>query len=138
MPFNLAGAKKAILIECRKLGIDDETRHDIIRNVGKVASGSTKDMSASAARRVLDHLRRLAGAPNEWAFIDQAAEDKRPLLRKICATCRALGAGKAYAEGVARRQHGVDRHLEMMSASELQAVIGALARTQSYRDKTHG
>lgn len=133
MPFDLPGAKKAILIECRKLGIDDDTRHDIIRNVGKVASGSTKDMGASAARRVLEYLRRLAGAPNEWAFIDTAAEEKRPLLRKICATCLSLGVGKAYAEGVARRQHGVDRRLEMMDTRELHAVAGALMRTQGHR-----
>lgn len=133
MTFDLPGARKAILIECRKQGIDDETRHDLIRNVGKVASGSTKDMGAEAARRVLDHLRRLGGAPNEWAFIDTAAEDRRPLLRKICATCRGMGVGKAYAEGIARRQHGVARHLEMMDMGELHAVAGALARTQAHR-----
>jgi len=133
MTFDLPGARKAILIECRKQGLDDDTRHDIVRNVGKVASGSTKDMGAEAARRVLDHLRRLAGQPNEWAFIDQAAEDKQPLLRKICATCRALGAGKAYAEGIARRQHGIERRLEMMDMGELHAVAGALAGTQAHR-----
>lgn len=133
MPFDLSGARKAIVIKCRQLGIDDETRHDIVRNIGKVASGSTKDMSADAARRVLAHLDHLAGKPNEWAFIDQAAEDKRPLLRKICATCLSLRAGKAYAEGVARRQHGVDRRLEMMDARELYALAGALMRTQGHR-----
>lgn len=130
VPYDLAGAKKAIIIECRKQGIDDETRHDLIRAVGQVASGSTKDMGADAARRVLNHLRRLAGEVNDWAFIDSAPADKQPLLRKICAVCRAMGVGKAYAEGVAQRQHGHARRLEMMSADELYAVAGALARTQ--------
>lgn len=133
MPFDLPGARKAIVIECRKQGIDDDTRHEIVRNVGKVASGSTKDMGAEAARRVLDHLRRIGGTPNEWAFIDTAAGDKRPLLRKICATCRGMGVGKAYAEGVARRQLGVERRLEMMDMGELYAIAGALARTQAHR-----
>jgi hypothetical protein len=133
MPFNLPAARKAIVIECRKLGLDDATRHDIVRNVGKVASGSTKDMGAEAARRVLNHLRRLAGEANEWAFIDDAIEEKRPLLRKICATCRALGADKAYAEGAAKRQHGIERRLEMMSAAELKNVAAALANTQAHR-----
>ena len=72
---------------------------------------------------------------NEWAFIDAAAADKRPMLRKICAMCGAMQVGKAYAEGVARRQYGVDRRLEMMDAQELHGVTGALARTQKYRDK---
>lgn len=130
MAYDLAGARKAILIECRKQGIDDDTRHMLIREIGKIASGSTRDMGADAARRVLNHLRRLSGEANDWAFIDAAPEDKRPLLRKICAVCRAMGVGKAYAEGVAQRQHGHARKLEMMSADELYAVAGALARTQ--------
>lgn len=133
MPFDLANARKAIVIKCRQLGLDDDTRHDIVRNVGKVPSGSTRDMGADAARRVLAHLDHLAGTPNEWAFIDQAAEDRQPLLRKICATCRGMGVGKAYAEGVALRQHGVERRLEMMDTRELYALAGALARTQGHR-----
>ena len=97
------------------------------------AAPSPRSLRAEAARRVLDHLRRLGGTPNEWAFIDAAAEDRRPLLRKICATCRGMGVGKAYAEGIARRQHGVERRLEMMDMGELYAVAGALARTQAHR-----
>lgn len=129
MPYDLAAAKKAIFAECRAQRVDDDTRHMLIREIGKIESGSTRDMGADAARRVLNHLRRLSGEVNDWAFIDSAAEDRRPLLRKICATCRALGVGKAYAEGVAQRQHGHARKLEMMSADELYAVAGALART---------
>ncbi len=133
MPYDLNAARRAIFAECRKQQICEDDRHAIIREIGKVASGSAADMSADAARRVLDHLRRLAGAPNEWSFIDKAAEENRPLLRKICALCLSLGAGKAYAEGVAKRQHSVDRKLEMMSASELHAVAGALSRTQKFK-----
>ena len=43
-----------------------------------------------------------------------------------------MGVGRAYAEGVAKRQHGMARKLEMMDASELHAVVGALARTRGY------
>ncbi len=135
MAYDLAGARKAILIECRKQGIDDDTRHMLIREIGKIASGSTRDMGADAARRVLNHLRRMSGEGNDWAFIDNAAADFRPLLRKICATCRSMGVGKAYAEGVAKNQHGVERRLEMMSSSELHALAGALARTQRYKEQ---
>ncbi|MEW5836914.1 MAG: phage protein GemA/Gp16 family protein, partial [Pseudomonadota bacterium] len=72
---------------------------------------------------------------NEWAFIDRAAEDNRPLLRKVCAVCRAMKVGKTYAEGVAKRQHGVERRLEMMSNSELWILAGALERTRRYKVK---
>jgi phage gp16-like protein len=76
-----------------------------------------------------------AGRDNEWAFIDTAAAEKRPMLRKICAMCGAMQVGKGYAEGVARRQFGIARRLEMMDPHELHGVTGALARTQKYRDK---
>lgn len=133
MAYNLKGARIAILAECRKQGIDDDTRHALVRDVGCVASGSMSDVGAEAARRILQHLRR--GEGNEWAFIDRAAQDNRPLLRKICMVCRAMGVGKAYAEGVAKRQHRIERHLEMMSNTELWHLAGALERTRKFKVK---
>ena len=138
MPYDLSAARRAIFAECRKQGLDEDTRHAILREIGKVTSGSTTDMGGDAARRVLNHLRRLGGEANphqEWAFIDTAPEDKRPLLRKVCAVCRAMHVGKPYAEGVARRQHGVERRLEMMDLGELYALAGALERTRKSKDK---
>lgn len=117
-------------------GWDDDTYRDILfARTGKRSAG---ELDGPALARVVAALgvQKPKGGfkrPNEWAFIDTAAEDRRPLLRKICATCRALGAGKAYAEGVARNQHGVERRLEMMDMDELHAVAGALARTQTHR-----
>ena len=133
MAYNLAAARRAIFAECRKQGLDEETRHALVRDVGFVASGSMSDVGAEAARRILQHLRR--GEGNEWAFIDRAAQDNRPLLRKICMVCRAMSVGKAYAEGVAKRQHGIERRLEMMSYTELWHVAGALERTRKFKAK---
>lgn len=70
-------------------------------------------------------------APGEWDCIDRAAEEKKPLLKKIYMVCKSLGAGKHYAEGVARRQsEGVARKLEMMSRNELYRCAQALVNTQ--------
>lgn len=149
-PYNLAGARRAIHAECRARGMDEAARRQLIREVGRVVSGSTRDLGETAAKRVLDHLRR-TGAPadrmrsqaasewGEWAFIAQAAEANRPLLRKIAAVCGALGIAKGgqkpYAEGVARRQHGIERRLEMMSQPELWQLAGALERTRKFKAK---
>ena len=81
-----------------------------------------------------------AGTPatssQEWAFIARAAVEKKPLLRKIAATCTALDVGRGYAEGSARRQSGgVERRLEMCSTDELYRIAGALANTQRSRQK---
>lgn len=146
LTYNLTAARRAVFAECRAQGIDEETRHQIIREIGLVASGSSKDMGATACRRVIEHLRK-TGHPHPsrtrdnapWAFIDVAAVEKRPLLRKIRALCIDMGKSKAYAEGVARRQHeGVDRLLEMMNHEELRHVVGALERTRGWKGKAKG
>jgi phage gp16-like protein len=117
---------------------DDEYR-DILQAVSGKRSAADLDFTGLARA-----VAQLGGKPvrtgasedagSEWAFVHKSAEEKRPLLRKIVATCRALGHGRTYAEGVARRQSGgVSRRLEMMSYDELYKVAQALATTQRSR-----
>lgn len=119
-------------------GWDDETYRDIL--YARTGKRSAADLEGGALARLVAQLgeQKPKGGfkrDNEWAFIDRAAEDNRPLLRKICAVCRAMKVGKTYAEGVAKRQHGVERRLEMMSATELWMLAGALERTRRYKTK---
>lgn len=131
----------AIHIAADQLGMDTEDKNpdseyrSMLWTIARVRSAS--DLDWTGRKRVLEHLksRGASGKPNEWAFIDSAAADRQPLLRKVCAVCRAIKVGKAYAEGVARRQHGIERRLEMMNASEMWLLAGALSRTQRFKDK---
>lgn len=137
MAMDIAVARKAIHAECRRQGIDDDARRDIVRNVGKVASGSTRDVGASAAMRILVHLWATGGRPpNPWAFIDSAPADRQPLLRKICKLCREMRVGKDYAEGAARRANaipeGVAVRLEMLGYGQLWKTAAALQRTANW------
>lgn len=120
-----------------QLGLDDDTYRDMLWTIGRVRSAG--DLDHAGRRRVLEHLTSRGWKNdkpnNEWAFIDTAAQDKRPLLRKICAVCRDMKVGKAYAEGVAKRQHGIERHLEMMSYDELWLVAGVLNRTRNFKGR---
>lgn len=116
---------------------DDEYRDILFARTGYRSGG---DLDGAALARLVAQLgtQKPQGGfkrANEWSFIDKAAEDRRPLLRKICAVCRSMSVGKAYAEGVARRQHGIERHLEMMGADELWMVAAALSRTQRFKVK---
>jgi len=126
-----------IHIAKQQLGLDDETYRDMLWTIGRVRSAG--DLDHAGRRRVLEHLTsrgwKSDKPKNEWAFIKTAAQDKQPLLRKICAVCIDMKVGKAYAEGVAKRQHGIERHLEMMSHDELWLVAGALNRTRNYRGR---
>lgn len=116
---------------------DDEYR-DILFGLAGVRTAA--DLDLAGLSRVIAVLGKstvqVPQAPSEWAFIDRAVEAKRPLLRKICAVCRALGVGRSYAEGIVRPQDGnVHRRLEMMATDELYRVAQALVNTQRHRQR---
>lgn len=122
----------------KEQGWDDDTYRDIL--YARTGKRSAADLEGGALARLVANLgeQKPKGGfkrENEWAFIDRAVEDNRRLLRKICAVCRAMKVSKTYAEGVARRQHGVERRLEMMSNSELWILAGALERTRKFKSK---
>lgn len=121
----------------KEQGWDDDTYRDILyARTGKRSAAELEGPELARAVAALGAQKPPGGFKRdpEWAFIDTAAEEKRPLLRKICAVCRDMGVGRAYAEGVAKRQHGVERRLEMMDLGELYALAGALSRTQHSRE----
>lgn len=70
---------------------------------------------------------------NEWAWANEIAKDKARSIWKIRRLCKELGIAEgsqmAYAEGVAARQFGHERRLKMMTAQELNGLIGPLQRT---------
>ena len=118
----------------------DEEYRDILH--GLSGQRSAADLDFAALSRVVAVLgarsARVAASvtapPGDWDLIARATPEKRPLLRKIAATCTALGATRAYAEGVASRQSGgIERRLEMCSYDELYRIAIALANTQRSR-----
>lgn len=121
----------------RDLAMSDDAYRDILWSVARVKSSA--DLDQAGRSKVLDHFRACGWKPvakvNEWAFIENAAADRQPLLRKICAVCRSMDVGKAYAEGAAKRQHGIDRKLEMMDEGELWLLAGVLERTRKSKEK---
>ncbi|WP_300335585.1 phage protein GemA/Gp16 family protein [Accumulibacter sp.] len=132
-------ARRSLLarIHClrRDAGWSEDEYRDILQ--GRTGKRSAADLDFAALGKVIDQLAPLvasqvkARAANDWAFIDKASAEKRPLLRKVFAVCRALGAGRRYAEGIAKRQSGgVARRLEMMSYEELHKLVAALVNTQ--------
>lgn len=120
----------------RKLG-DDEYR-DILAGITARDGGTEKRSCADCTQEELERIASLLAAASgqpasqEWEWIRSAAEEKRPLLRKIAAVCTAIGRGKAYADGVASRQTGAKRILQLCSYTELTNVAAALVRTQRY------
>ncbi|MBL8396147.1 MAG: DUF1018 domain-containing protein [Candidatus Accumulibacter sp.] len=109
---------------------------------------SSTQLSLTRLRTALAHLRRLGFLPKradgqplparlaqEWAFVDNAAVPRQPLLRKILMLMRALpvvrGQQVAYVEGIARQMAGlgataIDKPLPMCDEFELRRIVVAL------------
>lgn len=128
----------------KQLGMDEETYRAMLMTVVGVAS--TKDLDFAGRRKVLDHLRAVGGqfkrparSAGEWAFVDHAAPANQPLLRKAIVLCRQLelakGGQRAYCEGIMRRQHQVERHMEMMDHGDLWMLVCALDRTLRFKTR---
>ena len=134
-------------IHCLKkeLAWSDDEYRDILQ--GMTGARSAAGLTLTALQMVAEDFAAMVrgkGRPvsrpepnpvqQEWGFIWRAAQEKRPLLRKVFAVCRAMGVGRTYAEGGAKKQSGgVNRKLEMMSYDELYKVAQALANTQRAR-----
>ena len=136
-PANRNKELAAIHTAKRDLGMADDAYRDIMWSVARVRSA--KDLDHAGRMKVLDHFKACGWKPkpkaNEWAFIDKAAADRQPLLRKICMVCRSMKVGKAYAEGAAKRQTGIERKLELMDQGQLWLLAGVLERTRKHKEE---
>lgn len=121
---------------------DDEYR-DILQARGGARSGADLDdvelarvVAALGDQRADERGQRI---DNEWTWVNTALAEKRDILWKIRRVCINLGIARgqqiAYAEGVAARIAGCERHLRMMSAGELWKLIGPLERTARYKQQ---
>lgn len=119
-------------------GWDEDAYRDIIEARTRTATHpgyrSAGDMPVPVLARLVADL----GNPgNEWAWVNKVAAEKQTLLWKIRRICLNLGIAHgqqiAYAEGVAARIAGHERHLRMMDAGELWKLIGPLERTARYK-----
>ena len=119
---------------------DDEYR-DILE--ARTGQRSAADLDDAALARVVAALGGQKSAPatrreNEWAWVNDAVPEKRAFLWKIRRDCINLGIKRggqvAYAEGVAARVFGAERHLRMMSATELWKLIGPLERSARHKE----
>lgn len=143
---NLALTLRAIRGDCKAFGIDDATRRDIMQREAGVTSSTQLDMAgANKVRAYINkHYRQKQG--DEWAFIDSAAEDRQPLLRRIIVFCRDLGIQRggqvSYVEGIARQMAGlkpglynVDKPLRLCGRDELRNIAFALDKQQKRQAK---
>lgn len=140
-------SRKAMFAACRKLGMDDADRKAMMLAVtGKASSGQFNPLDWA---RVLDHLNKRTGyfkseskdraQRNEWAWVDRAAEDRKPLLRKLIMLATSAGIQRGcqidYIEGIAKQSSGLNpdassrihKPLRMCDGRELYLMVQMLS-----------
>jgi len=123
-----------IKIGVKQLGMDDATYREMLMHLTQKRSAA--DLDDAGRNKVLGWIKAKGWKPvrsvtnprpdNEWAFVDKAATDRRPLLRKIIMLARQLGYDKASVETLAIRMWGGVQKLEFCDANMLRAIVAEL------------
>ncbi len=131
-----------IHIAKKDLGLDEDTYRAMLWSIGRVKSAG--DLNAEGRRQVLDHLKRSGfkarkspgnshkNMSSDWGWVNNAAPDRQPMLRKIAVMLKSDGREKAYADAIAKQMHGVDL-VEFCKPDQLHKIITALVFDQRRR-----
>lgn len=111
----------------KEIGLARDEYEDLLFSLARVRSAA--DLDDGARRRVIAHLQGLADRYDDWAFVERSPGDRKPLLRKMIVMLRQRGAGKRYAEGIAKRMFGIER-LELCAPDQLHKIVAALTYDQ--------
>lgn len=132
--------RTAYFAACKALGLDDADRHAMNLNI--IGKASTTAFNAADWRKMQAHLNSRTGSsarPNEWAWVDSAAPDRQPQLRKLIMLAKSAGIARggqiAYIEGIAKQAGGLNadgarkirKPLRMCDAAELRVLVQALS-----------
>lgn len=129
-----------IHIAKKQLGLEDDTYRDMLWMIGRVRSSA--DLGAQGRRQVLEHLKARGFMPKAapeakptspaWDWVNKAAEDRKPMLRKIAVMLRDADREKPYADGIAKQMFHVER-IEFCAPDQLRRIVAALVRDQGRR-----
>lgn len=131
---------RAVFAACKKLGLPDDARRAVVLQVTghrSLADCSLRDLDA-----VVNHLNRRTGPiaqrpANPWAFVFDAAADRKPLLKKLYRLAERLGKLQTppvpvmpphYIEGIAAQMLQCDTRLQFCDADLLWRMVAALEK----------
>ena len=128
-----------IHIAKKQLDMADDAYRALLWTIGRVKSSAELDHAGRA--RLLDHLRACGWQPRapkqkkpgSWDWVNNAAEDRKPMLRKIAVILKEADRPKEYADGMAKKMHAVDL-VEFCRPDQLHDIVAALVKDQMRRE----
>lgn len=126
-PKQHASALAKIRSGVAQVNMAEESRRDMLRNIGGVAS--SKDLDRDGIDRVIAHLEKLGAQfqerPERAGKKPTGGADRQALLNKIDAYLAEAELPTAYADGIAQRMYKVAR-VAWLKPNQLRSVIAAL------------
>lgn len=125
---NAALAK--IHLGAKSIGMAEDAYRAMVRTVGRVESGSAKDLDAAGVDRVVAHLARLGATftrPDKAGRKPTGGADRQAMLAKVDAYLAEAGKPIAYADAMARRMYRTDR-VAWLRPDQLRGIIAALEK----------
>lgn len=127
-----------IHIAKKDLGMADDAYRALLWTIARVRSAA--DLDYGGRQRVLEHMKACGWMPrapkvkkpSPWDWVNNAAEDRKPMLRKIAVMLKEANRAKAYADGMAKRMHGIDV-VEFCRPDQLHDIVAALVKDQARR-----
>lgn len=133
-----------IHIAKQQLGMDEETYRAMLWAIGRVKSAAL--LGAEGRSQVLAHLKSRGFAPKKstrkvsaetrsgWEWVNNAAPDRQPMLRKIAVMLKAKSRDKAYVDAMAKQMFHVER-IEFCQPDQLHRIVSALVFDQRRRER---
>lgn len=116
-----------IHILAKELALSRDEYEDLVFSLTRARSAG--DLDSAGRQQLIGHLAELARRyENDW--IERAAPDRQPLLRKIVKL--AGSRGKKYAEGISAHMFGIER-LQLCAPDQLRSIVVALVKDQQRR-----
>jgi phage gp16-like protein len=129
-----------IHIGAQQVGMDEDTRRDMIRRIGGAASGSSADLTDAGIGAVLGHLYGLGFTPSRPAKAGKKptmTASRQALFNKIDAYLAEAGRSIAYADGIAKRMYRLDK-VAWCNDVQLRGVIAALDKNAKKEGRATG
>ena len=116
-----------------ELGLSREEYRDVVFTVTRRYSAA--DLDFNQRRTLLDHLTARLKSTADWGWVNGAAADKKPLLRKIKKQLESASRGKNYVDGIAKRMFAIER-VEFCAPDQLRKIVAALNYDRKRKEMT--
>ncbi|TAK81742.1 MAG: regulatory protein GemA [Betaproteobacteria bacterium] len=123
-----------------QLGMAEDSYRQMLWTVGRVRSAG--DLDWAGRKAVLDHLKACGFKARKstkkvppdtgWGWVNNASEDRKPMLRKIAVMLKDANREKAYADAIAKQMFGVDL-VEFCKPDQLHRIVAAMVKDQNRR-----